>query len=498
MVTISLYKKHRVGKIEHEIFGAFIEHLGRSIYGGIYDPGSIYSDKDGYREDVKDLVRELGVDIIRYPGGNYVSGYDWRDGVGERKVRLNLAWGQTEPNTIGTHEFCDWAKSIGSKVMLATNMGTGTPRDAGEYVEYCNHAGKTALTDERAKNGRAEPFGIERWCIGNEMDGDWQIGTKKANEYGRLAHETAKIMKMVDPSIKLTVCGSSGPGMPTFPEWDRIVLENTYNEVEFLSLHRYYEFPYADKKRVGDFLGSFVDFDAFIKTGKATIEYVKAYKRSRKQVYLSVDEWNVWHMQEGNRQKEKWEVESVLAENHYTAIDAIVFATLMMTLLNNADCVKMACLAQVINVIAPILCEHDKKAIRQTTFFPFAYGSKYAKGYTLESLSDSDGYDSIYGKVPYIYTANTYDDNTGELTCFIVNTRETESEDVSLCFDGFDNLEFTESFTLDYNDKFDTNNLGEEEKVKMIKGDAARKQSDGRFAYTAKPLSFSVVRFAEK
>ncbi|MCQ2399016.1 MAG: alpha-N-arabinofuranosidase, partial [Clostridia bacterium] len=312
MAKIDVYKRHRIGKVERGIFSTFVEHMGRSIYGGVYDPESKFADKDGFRKDVMALVKELGVDMIRYPGGNFLSGYDWKDGIGpkeQRKARLDLAWAQTEPNTVGIHEFYKWAEQVGSKLMLGGHMGTGKPKEAGEYVEYCNHPSGTYLSDERRKNGKETPFAIGNWCIGNEMDGDWQIGTKRAEEYGRCAHETAKIMKRVDPSIRLTVCGSSGPTMPTYPEWDRVVLEHTYNEVEYLSLHKYYDFPDQNKSRVADFLASFMDFDAFIKTGKATIEYVKTYKRSKKQVYLSVDEWNLWHTNQGNGEPgDRWTV----------------------------------------------------------------------------------------------------------------------------------------------------------------------------------------------
>ncbi|MBQ8885385.1 MAG: alpha-N-arabinofuranosidase [Clostridia bacterium] len=501
MAKIDIHKNYRIGKIEKTLFGTFVEHMGRSIYGGIYDPQSKYSDEKGFRKDVVALVKELGVGVIRYPGGNFLSGYDWKDAIGpkeERKARLDLAWFQTEPNTIGIHEFSEWAKEAGVEIMLGVNMGTGTPREAGEYVEYCNHPSGTYWSDKRAENGAKEPFSIEYWCVGNEMDGDWQICTKKAEEYGRIAHETAKIMKWVDPSLKLTVCGSSGSAMPTYPEWDRIVLEHTYNDIEYLSLHKYYEFPNWDKTRVSDFLASFVDFDAFIKTGKATIEYVKTYRRSKKQVYISVDEWNVWHTNQGDCQTDKWSVGARRLENRYTALDAVVFSSLMLTLINNADCVKVACLAQLVNVIAPIFVEQDKEAIKQTIFYPFSLGSKYAKGEAMRTLVDSEEYSSVWGSAPYLYSATAYDDETGELSVFLVNNREEKSEVTEMDFHGFGNLEAVETLVLDYKDKFDINDFDARENVKMVQGEKAKETANGSFSFTMPKLSFAVLRFKEK
>lgn len=501
MARIDVYKRHRIGKVERGLFSTFVEHMGRSVYGGIYDPESPFAGADGFRNDVMELVKELGVDGIRYPGGNFLSGYDWKDGIGpkeERKARLSLSWKQTEPNTIGIHEFYSWAEKVGSKLILGVNMGTGTPKDAGEFVEYCNHPSGTYWSDQRIRNGKETPFAVESWCLGNEMDGDWQIGAKTAEEYGRIARETAKIMKWVDPNIRLTVCGSSVTRLPTYPEWDRVVLEHTYDKVDYLSLHKYVAFPEQDKSRVSDFLASFTDFNAFIKTGEATIEYVKTYKRSKKQVYISVDEWNIWHAVKDDPTEKRWQLESRRCENHYTALDAVVLASLLMTLINNCDYVKVACLAQLVNVLAPIFAEKDKKAIRQTTFYPFSMISRYAHGYALQTLSDGEKYDSVYGETPYIFTSFVHDDETGELTAFIINNRLEQAEAVEMNFNGFDGLSATESFTLFYGDKFDVNDFDAPDRVKMVKTNNPKKNASGTFVYSAPALSFSVVRFREE
>ena len=499
MAKIKIYKDLRIGKIEKELFGSFVEHMGRSVYGGIYDPSSKFADEKGFRQDVSALVKELGTSTIRYPGGNFLSGYKWRDGIGDasqRKKRLDLAWAQMEPNTIGLHEFADWANRVGANVMLGVNLGTGTPQEAAELVEYCNFPGGSSISEERIANGRKEPFGIKYWCLGNEMDGDWQIGAKRAEEYGRIAHETAKMMKWVDPSIRLTVCGSSGSAMPTYPEWDRIVLENTYEDVDYLSLHKYYEYPNHDKSRISDFLASFVDFDAFIRTGEATIDYVKAYRRSPKNVYISVDEWNIWHTDAGECENERWRIGARRLENRYTAIDAIAFSSMMLTLINHADRVKAACLAQLVNVIAPIFVDGEKEAVHQTIFYPFLMGTRYAKGWAMRTLTETATYSSIYGDAPYIYSAVTYDEETGVIVVFLVNNANS-AETVELNLYGFENLKADERWLLDYKDKFDVNDFDNRDKVKMIRGKDAEDDEDGRFSISVEPYSFSVVKIKE-
>lgn len=268
-------RDYEKAKVNPYIFGSFIEHMGRAIYSGIYEPDHPESDEQGFRKDTIQLVKELNIPIVRYPGGNFLSGYRWTDGIGPKKnrpTRLELAWKSVEPNSVGIDEFVDWTKKANTKVMAGVNLGTGTPQEAGEMVEYCNHPGGTHLSDLRKKYGHKKPHNIKIWCLGNEMDGNWQICHLSAEEYGKKALEAAKIMRWVDPDIELVACGSSAPHMPTFPEWDRIILEHLYDIVDYVSLHRYYELD----DDINSFLASFVDMDYFIKTALATADYVKA------------------------------------------------------------------------------------------------------------------------------------------------------------------------------------------------------------------------------
>jgi alpha-N-arabinofuranosidase len=275
---IILDKDFRIGEIDKRIYGSFIEHLGRAVYGGIYEPGHATADDKGFRQDVLDLVRELNVPIVRYPGGNFVSGYNWEDGVGpveKRPKRLELAWRTVETNEVGTNEFADWCKKAGAEVMMAVNLGTRGPDEARNLVEYCNHPKGTYYSDLRASHGYKDPHNIKVWCLGNEMDGPWQMCSKTADEYGRIACETAKMMKWVDPSLELVACGSSGRGMSTFAEWEATVLNHTYEYVDYVSLHTYVGNPNND---LGNYLAQSVGFDSFISSVISTCDYVKARK----------------------------------------------------------------------------------------------------------------------------------------------------------------------------------------------------------------------------
>jgi alpha-N-arabinofuranosidase len=292
----------RVGQVDPRLYGAFVEHLGRAVYGGIYEPEHPTADEMGFRGDVLELVRELGVPFVRYPGGNFVSGYNWLDGVGpvaERPRRLDLAWMSTETNEVGTNEFAAWARRAGAEVNLAVNLGTGGIDEARNLVEYCNHPRGSYWSNLRRLHGVAKPHGVRTWCLGNEMDALWQLGHKTADEYGRLACQTAIAMKWVDPAIELVACGSSHGKMPTFPQWEAAVLDHVYEYVDYLSLHTYARNLDDD---LGAFLAQSLAMDEQIRTVVATCDFVKAKKRQTRTMHLSFDEWNVWyHIQEADR-----------------------------------------------------------------------------------------------------------------------------------------------------------------------------------------------------
>lgn len=441
-------KDFEISRTDDRLFSSFLEHLGRAIYNGIYEPGHPEADENGFRKDVIKLIQQLKVDHVRYPGGNFLSGYDWKDGIGpknERPRRLDLAWQTIESNQFGIDEFYDWSKKAGTKIMGAVNMGTGTPKDAGQLVEYCNYPGGTYWSDLRAKNGHKDPMNIKLWCIGNEMDGNWQICHLDADDYGKKAREAAKIMKWIDPSVELVVCGSASSTMKTFPEWDRKVMEYTYDHVDYLSLHRYYENPGNNL----DFLASFVDMDHFIHTLTGTADYVKALKRGKKDINFSFDEWNVWYQSQDK--PHDWMEAPEILEDNYSLLDALVFAGMGMTLVNHADRVKIACLAQLVNVIAPIFTQKGGKAIKQTIFYPFLYLSTCGRGMVLKPVVQTPKTETKYGDTPLLHTSVVYNEGEDMVTAFCLNIAD---EDMNLNMDlaSFGKLTMTEHICLDGDD----------------------------------------------
>ncbi len=417
-------KDFKIGEIDSRIYGSFIEHLGRAVYEGIYQPDHKSADEDGFRKDVLELVRELNVPIIRYPGGNFVSNFYWEDSVGpNREKRLDLAWRTLESNDIGINEFAKWCKKANSDVMMAVNLGTRGVAEACNLLEYCNHPSGTKYSDMRIAHGVKDPHNIKVWCLGNEMDGPWQIGSKTPTEYGRLAYETAKAMKLIDSDIELVSCGSSSSSMPTFPEWEAVTLEHTYEFVDYVSLHHYFGNAENDTE---NYLASALNMDHFIKTVISTCDYIKAKKRSKKDIMLSFDEWNVWfhsNNQDNESMKNKpWQLAPALLEDHYTFEDALMVGLLIITLLRHADRVKMACLAQLVNVIAPIMTEKDGPAWRQTIFYPFMHASIYGRGTALRTILNSPKHDTKdFTDVEDIDAVSIYNEEKGEVTVFAVN-----------------------------------------------------------------------------
>ncbi|MBO5439597.1 MAG: alpha-N-arabinofuranosidase [Clostridia bacterium] len=440
--TLKINKNQIIDKIDNRIYGSFIEHLGRAVYGGIYEPTHNEADEYGFRKDVLKLIKELNVPIVRYPGGNFVSGYNWEDGIGDKSKRpskMELAWLSVETNQVGIDEFQEWAKRANTEVMMAVNLGTRGPDEARNCIEYCNSETNTYYANLRRKNGFEKPFNIKLWCLGNEMDGDWQICHKTAEEYGRIATETAKVLKWVDPSIELVACGSSDPNMPTFGEWERTVLDHTYDYVDYLSLHCYYGNKANDTL---NFLARAEDMDKFIKTTAAICDEIKAKKNSDKTVNLSFDEWNIWYRtKDEEKTAPRWKIAPPLLEEIFNFEDALLVGGMLMTLQNNCDRVKIACLAQLVNVIAPIMTEDNGDAWVQTIFYPFMYASLYGRGTTLKATVESEKYTSSEGwQVPYLITSVVDNKERGELVIFAENRSLDNEMSLDVSINGYDNL----------------------------------------------------------
>ena len=422
---IFLDTNRTIASISPWLFGGFAEHMGRCVYEGIYDPESPLSDERGYRTDVMDALREQQYTILRYPGGNFLSGYDRLDGVGpkeQRPRRRDLAWQSIETNQFGTDEFVEYCRAINVEPMLAVNMGTGTIQSASDLVEYCNAPQGTKWADLRARNGYPEPYGVKVWCVGNEMDGPWQIGHLDMHEYAKKALEAAKMMKWQDPAIKTVLCGSSNNRMPTYPEWDRVALETCWEHVDYHSIH-YYASNRDDDTT--SYLAIAQELEAYVDTMAATLRYVKAKSRSRHDVYLSWDEWQVWYMTAPMRGG--WTEAPHLAEETYTLEDALVVAQWLNVFLRKSDVLKIGCVAQVVNIISWLQTKRDG-LLKQTSFYPFKLVSNHARGAALDVEVRGPVVDTPkYGPAPVLDVAACYDAEGGSSAVFIVNRSQTDA-----------------------------------------------------------------------
>jgi alpha-N-arabinofuranosidase len=485
-----------VADLDRRLFGSFVEHMGRCVYTGVFEPAHPTSDDTGFRGDVADLVRELGPTVLRYPGGNFVSSYRWEDGVGavsERPTRLDLAWRGIEPNQVGLNEFVPWARSVGAEPMMAVNLGTRGVHEAVDVLEYTNHPSGTYWSDLRAQHGHAAPHDVRLWCLGNELDGPWQMGAKTAHEYGRLAHETAKAMRMVDPRVELVAVGSSNAQMPTFGTWERTVLEHTYDDVDYISLHAYYEEVDGDR---GSFLASGVDMDRFIEAVVATADHVGAARGSRKQLRLSFDEWNVWYQRRFVGQTNlDWQFARPLIEDAYTAVDAVVVGSLLISLIEHADRVAIACQAQLVNVIAPILTEPGGRAWRQAAFHPFAGTAGHARGRVLRLGLDAPRYETArYGDVPVLQATATHDPETGELCLLAVHRGQEESLPTCVDLRALGGARVVEHLQLTGDGT--TVNTADEPEAVVPARQAPGRVVDGMLETTLPPVSWTLLRLA--
>ncbi|HEX6684588.1 MAG TPA: alpha-N-arabinofuranosidase [Candidatus Limnocylindrales bacterium] len=487
MAKVTLDPAYTVGEVNPRLFGSFVEHLGRCVYTGLYEPEHPLADEDGLRADVLELVRELGVTLVRYPGGNFVSGYRWEDGVGpaaDRPRRPEPAWKSIETNRFGLGEFARFVAKVDAEPMLAVNLGTRGLAEALDLLEYANFPGGTALSDLRRKHGSDDPFGIELWCLGNEMDGSWQIGAKPAEEYGRLAGQTARAMRMLDPRVRLVLCGSSGASMPTFGTWERTVLQEAYDAVDYISCHAYYEEADGD---VDSFLASAVDMERFIDSVVATADHVRAVKRQSKRIEISFDEWNVWYMNRDLNRPDapEWTVAPRLLENVYSVTDAVVVGSLLIALLSRCDRVGAACLAQLVNVIGPIMTEPGGPAWRQTTFHPFAQVSRFGRGTALRPVVTSPSHETArYGDVPLLHTTAVLGD--GCLTVFAVNRDTSRPMPLELDLRGFGEMRVVEHLALSDEDRHAANTLLHQERV--------RPKALGVEDIVLPPLSWNTIR----
>ena len=497
--SVIAHKDFSISTIDDRIYGAFLEHLGRAIYEGIYEPDHPSADQHGMRGDVAKLVRDLNVPVVRYPGGNFVSAYNWEDGIGpreQRPTRLDLAWHTSESNAVGIHEFADWCATVGTEMMLAVNLGSRGVDDARNFLEYVNHPGGSYWSDLRIRNGRQEPWNVKMWCLGNEMDGPWQVGHKDAQEYGKLAANTARAMRMFDKSLELIVCGSSHSDMATFPDWERIVLEHTYDHVDHISLHMYFRNP--DKKSA-DYLALNHKLDRYIGTVASTIQQVKHKRRSKREVYISFDEWNVWY--HSNKQDRAlldggngWPHAPSLLEDIYNFEDVLMVGLILNTFIRRSDVVKIACIAQLVNVIAPIMTEKGGPAWAQTIYYPYYFASIHGRGTALNLQVNSPGYDSLHAdNTPYVDVSGVHNEAEGVLTFFLVNRHASETADVAISLQGFEAGRIIDHQVMTHTSLEAVNTATNQREVAPRQGTGAT-LSGGAMAMTLPPYSYQMVR----
>jgi alpha-N-arabinofuranosidase len=428
---VILHRDYQIAPVDPRIFGGFLEHIGRAVYEGVYEPKSKHADEYGFRKDVLDNLNRLALTAMRYPGGNFASGYHWLDGVGPRSSRpvvQELASLSIEPNQFGSDEFIQLARKMNWTPMITVNLGTGTPEEAHNWVEYCNRPVGTKFSNLRAGNGSAEPHGVKLWGLGNEMDGPWQQGHVPADQYAIRAQQAAKLMKDTDPTIELVVCGSAEIGLPTYMEWDRTVLEYVGDYADYISLHRYVGNVSGD---TADYLAVTNSIDQQIEVADALCRYAQARTRSKKRYYLAFDEWNVWYRtQNAESVNGHGKFAQHLVEEEYNLEDALVVAGFLNSFIRHADIVRIANLAQIVNVIAPILTRGNQLLL-QSIYYPLMLYAHRREGVALQAIVHGPSYESKnYGSVHTIdASAILGKDN---LHVFLINRSITDPATVEI------------------------------------------------------------------
>lgn len=498
---VSLHRDFVVGDIDPRLYGAFVEHVGRCVYEGIFEPGHPTADADGFRGDVLELVRGLDIPVVRYPGGNFLSAYNWEDGIGpreQRPVRLHLNRQGRDTNQVGVDDFARWCERAGTEMSLAVNLGTRGIDAAMGLLEYCNYPRGSARSDLRRRHGREEPYGVKLWYLGNELDGPWQTGHKTAYEYGRLANETARAMRMFDPTLQLVAAGSSNSEMPTWPQWDADMLDECYDAVDYLSLHMYFDDFEHDP---ADLLAKGVVLDRFLRTAGAVIDYVKAKKRSRRDVFIAFDEWNVrYHGPRPRRDAipsgSEWPMAEPVLEQDYTMVDVLVVGGILNSFIRAADRVKIACIAQLVNVIAPIRTEAGGRAWRQTIYHPLRLASLHGRGRALDMAVDVPLFSAPSAEdVPYLDLAAVENDGERMLTLFVINRHPTDEMELDVTLTGWPAARLAQHIVIHHPDPMATNTADAPDHVVPRPGSGVA-VGEGAVRGRLPPFSYHMIRIA--
>ena len=484
---LSFSGREVISQVDRRLPGQFIEVHRDCIYGGIYQPGHPLSDEKGFRKDLIQELKTLGVPTVRIPGGNYCSNYHWKYGVGpreQRPVRLEMAWHGLDTNEVGTDEYLYWTEACGMEPALTTNLGTGTAEEAADWVEYCNVEKGTLYSDLRIKNGHAAPYKVKTWYVGNEMDGSWQIGFLDPKEYGRKARHACDMMRWVDPNLELIVCGSSTPLSAQRMEWDRIVLEETYDVADYLSIHNYYPYPGDDKRN--EYLASFKKMGDFIDEIVAACDYVKYHKRSKKTMMIAFDEWAVQCETRQRPEEHRY---------HPGLIDVLAVGGILCTLLNHADRVKIGGQTMLVNALS-VLYTTPTGIIRSGYYPLIKQVIDYGQGVALApTLSSPELPCETAQDVPMLYSAAVYNQDKREVAIFAVNNGEEDLE-VSLGLHDLGKADLVEHTVIKGDGvDYDTPNTMEAPDRLMPKPQDSRGQfaKDGTVHFA--PRSWNFLRF---
>jgi alpha-N-arabinofuranosidase len=489
------------GEVSDLMFGQYFEPLGRCTHEGMYEPDHPTATEKGWRGDVLQLVKDLNITCFRYPGGNLTATYRWEDGIGprdQRPVRMELAWVSIEDNSIGINEYIDYVKNIGAETLMTFNMGTRGIEEAIDLVEYCNYPEGTYLSDLRRSHGYEKPRDIRYWCIGNEVEGEWQIAQHRAEDYGWLCKQAAKAVKRMDPNYQLIAAGSSNCNMPTYIDWDYKILDDAWDYIDGLAIH-----CYTDRRETDTtprYLAHTKNLEQYLSSIEGICQAVKAKKRSKKNIWLSIDEWNVQsyemiHLQTDRPKRgvRPWMVHPPIIEQAYTMEDALALGLQFIIYFKHCNSIKIACMSLLVNCLAPIMTEKAGPAWRQPTYYPFMHCSKYGRGKVLNTVIICETYkDELYGDVPYAEGIMILNKAGNELNFFAVN-KYSENCDCTCSLQGFEGFSVIEHIVLDHEDLFAVNTADNQDNVKphAAEGSAV---SDGELRVVLPKYSWNVIR----
>ncbi len=523
---VTLHPDYQIGEIDRRLFGAFLEPIGDWVYGGVWNPNHPQADDLGFRRDIMELTREMGVTAVRLPGGNFTSGWEWKDSIGpkeQRKAHLDLAWRQYETNAVGHDEYLEWARRVGTEPLYTLNLGTGTIQDALHCVEYTRLPGGTWWSDLRRQNGYEEPHQVRTWCLGNEMDGPWQISSfeKDPKAYGIKAHETAKVVKWIDPQAETVVCGSSTPNNRTYPNWDLEVLKECYEMVDYLSLHYYHNAPAGD---IAAYLSASNAFEDFLNTEIAACDVVQTMLHHPRKMMIAFDEYGCsytpqrevtkgragaidhsiypefsTHIQRPFRFNDP-ENPPVKEEAGGQMLETIGLISVLMMLMRHADRVKIGCMT-----VGLFNIGHNAETVwKNVGYYPFEMMIRHARGISLQPVVNGPGFDSeayntedfnqsaAYRNMPYIEAAASLNPENDEVSIFVINRNWEESMPVELDVSGFEGYHLAEHVEL-FTENDEINTAENPNAVVPHKNEQTVMQ-DGKICAELKKLSFNMIR----